>query len=345
MNHREVLIGTVCTAVTAESAGTNHEVRASRWDQAFLSCWQITLDRALWESDQTTALFVLGGCDCAIAEIAKLNLPTSAIAYFDDSVPGPHFGRFMAECWNVDRERISKIDNAMEFAKRTIDANDRVVLLGNFSAPFASHMLFSLAALARDMNRPVIAIGGTPAPGVQGEIRMQRGWTCIEELRRIGCCVTTVPEVNFDSDQFDQSESMTTSPQLGVDEGSPYCRALELALNQFDFDVASISEDVLTSTFSAGNLVSLGWGDSTNGYDAATATNIALANGYGLSEPNNCDITTQVLVTSNSDEILEQLRTSTESVSDAIGTTIPIYFGASHNPRVTNNALQVTVFR
>ena len=71
MNHREVLIGTVCTAVTAESAGTNHEVRASRWDQAFLSCWQITLDRALWESDQTTALFVLGGCDCAIAEIAR----------------------------------------------------------------------------------------------------------------------------------------------------------------------------------------------------------------------------------------------------------------------------------
>lgn len=345
MNRSEILIGTVCTAIAADAVGVNREVCAPNLDQELLSCWGITPNRALKESDQRTALFVLGGCDCAIAEIAKLNLPTSAIAYFDDSVPGPDFGRFMAECWNVDSERISKIDNAMEFAKRAIDANDRVVLLGNFSAPFASEMLVSLATMARDMNRPVVAIGGTPAPGVKGEIRRERGWTCIEELRRIGCCVTTVPEVDFYSDQLDQASPITASTQFGVDEGSPYCRALELALNEVDFSVAAVGDDVLASTFSAGKFVSLGWGYSTNGDDATLATNMALTNGYGLSNHDNRNVTTQVLVTSNSDEILTQLRTSIDAISETIETEAPIYFGASRTARVTNKALQVTVFR
>ena len=206
-------------------------------------------------------------------------------------------------------------------------------------------MLVSLATMARHTNRPVVAIGGTPAPGAQGAIRTQRGWTCIEQLRRIGCCVTTVPEVDFYSDQFEQADSVAASTLRGVDEGSTYCRALELALNQVEFTVASIGEDVLTSKFSAGNLVSLGWGYAANGDDAAVAANMALANGYRLSKHDNRSVSAQVLVTSSSDEILAQLITSTEIIIDAIGKSAPVYFGASRNAHVANKALQVTVFR
>jgi len=278
MDRREVLIGSVCATLATEALSNARwlpdKVPSAFNLEEFVSCWQITIDRALKESDQRTALFVLGGCDCAIAEIAKLNFPISNITYFDNSVPGPDFGRFMADCWQVNRKRISKIDNAMEFAKRTIDTNARVILLGNFSAPFASQMLVSLATMARDVDRAVIAIGGAPAPGVQGEIRTQRGWTCIEALQRIGCCVTTVPEVDFDSNPFDHLKSATESTPIGIDEGSPYCRALELALNEVKFSFASIDDDVLASTFSKGNFVSLGWGLSTNGYDACWVASV-----------------------------------------------------------------------
>lgn len=349
MDRREVLIGTVCATLTTDALSN------ARWlpdkvatvvsDEEFLSCWQITIDRALKEIDRRTALFVLGGCDCAIAEIVKLNLPIGTIAHIDDSVAGPDCARYMAECWNVSRECVNKIDNAMEFAKQAIDANDRVALLGNFSAPFSSQMLVSLATMARDVNRPVIAIGGAPKPGVQGEIRTQRGWTCIEALQRIGCCVTTVPEVDFESNPFDHLESAIESTPIGIDEGSPYCRALELALNEVEFSVASIDDDVLASTFGTGNFVSLGWGFSANGCDAKMATNMALSSGYGFSERGNDDVAMHVLVTSNSDKVLTQLKTSTEMVSDAIGAAAPIRFGASHSVRMRDDAVQITVFR
>ena len=349
MDRREVLVGAFCATVTTEALShaqwLRRDVAAAFSSSMLQNCWQITLDHAAKESDQRTALFVLGGCDRAIPEIAKLNLPIGMIAYFDDSVPGPEFSSFIAECWNIDRKRISKIDDATAFAKQAIDANDRIVLLGNFSAPFASQMLVSLATMARHTNRPVVAIGGTPAPGAQGEIRTQRGWTCIEELRRIGCCVTTVPEVDFYSDQFEQVDSVAASKLLGVDEGSPYCRALELALNQVDFTIASIGEDVLASKFSAGSLMSFGWGYAANGDDAAVAANMALVNGYGLSKHDNRNVSAHILVTSSGDEILAHLRTSTEIISDAIGKSAPVYFGASRNARVANKALQVTVFR
>ena len=72
---------------------------------------------------------------------------------------------------------------------------------------------------------------------------------------------------------------------------------------------------------------------------------MALVNGCGLSKNDNRNVSAQVLVTSSGDEILAQLRASTEIISDAIGKSAPVYFGASHNARVANKALQVTVFR
>ena len=349
MNRKKMLIGAFCATVTADAVShaprLPSNVAAASSSRMLQNCWQMTVDSAVKNRDEKTALFVLGACASAIAEIAKLNLPMSTIAYFDDSLCCPEVRRYSAEYWDVDYERIAHIDNPMEFAKRTIDANDRIILLGNFSAPFASQMLVSMATMARHTNRPVVAVGGTPAPGAQGEIRTQRGWTCIEELRRIGCSVTTVPEVDFCSDQFEQVDSVAASKLLGVDEGSPYCRALELALNQVDFTVASIDDDVLASKFSAGNFVSLGWGYAANGDDAAVAANMALVNGYGLSKHDNPNVSAHILVTSSGDEILAHLRTSTEIISDAIGKSAPVYFGASRNARVANKALQVTVFR
>lgn len=309
------------------------------------NCWELSARRRSRARSPRVALFVLGACEHALAEIDTLHMPLSSVAYLDDSIPGPSFGDYTAEYWKVDRKRIRKIDNAIEFAKRAIDANDRVVLIGNFSAPFASDMLVSLATMARDMNRPVVVIGGAPAPGAQGEIRTQRGWTCIDALQRIGCCVTTVPELDFVSNQVDHLDSVIESTPIGIDEGSPYCRALELALNEVAFSVASIDDDVLASTFGEGNFVSLGWGFSANGCDAAMATNMALAGGNRLSGRGDGDVTMQVLVTSNSDNVLTQLRTSAEMVSDAIGAATPIHFGASHSDRMTDKAVQVTAFR
>ena len=352
MNRRQLLGGAACGTISANVAAVSETsrkpckmTRARAPTAMRRHCWHISPKRAIVDGGTRNALFVFGACERAIAEIDFLDLPLTGITILSDSLAGPGYEEHASELYGMRAGRLNNLSSPLESVKRSMRENDRVVLLGNFSAPFASQILVSLATMARDMGRPVIAIGGTPAPGVQGEIRTQRGWTCIEELRRIGCCVTTVPEVDFYSAQLDKAAPITASTQPSVDEGSPYCRALELALNQVDFGVASIGEDVLTSKFSAGNFVSLGWGYSASGDDAATAANMALANGYGLSEGSNRDITTQVLVTSNDDEILAQLRTSTEAVSDAIGTSAPIYFGASHSARVTNNALQVTVFR
>ena len=222
MNRRQLLLATASSAIVTTKTTAAASVAApniEKFAHQPIVGWQIELSSDTREVDSHTALFVLGKCECAVPEIAKLNLPISTIGYLDGSVHWPSSGDFFAEGWNIGRKRISKIDDAMEFAKRTIEANNRVILLGNFSAPFASEMLATLAKMARHTNRPVVAIGGTPAPGAHGEIRTQRGWTCIEELRRIGCCVTTVPEVDFYSDQFEQVDSVAASTLRGVDEG------------------------------------------------------------------------------------------------------------------------------
>ena len=231
MNRRQLLITTLSSAMAVKQTTAAPSVVApniKKFTHRPIIGWQIEFLSGVCNVDSRTALFVLGKCECAVPEIAKLDLPISTVGYLDGSVHSPSSGDFFAEGWNIDRKRISKIDDAMEFAKRAIDANDRVVVLGNFSAPFASEMLVSLATMARHTNRPVVAIGGTPAPGAQGEIRTRRGWTCIEELRRIGCCVTTVSEVDFYSDQFEQVDSVAASTLRGVNEGSPYAAHLSL---------------------------------------------------------------------------------------------------------------------
>ncbi len=198
MKRRTILTGTVSAVIAAKTPAISASGEAPLCaldNDPPSNCWEVRARRRSRERSPRVALFVLGACQHALAEIDTLDLPLSSVAYLDDSIPGRSFGDFTAECWKVDRKRISKIDNAMQFANRAIDANDRVVLIGNFSAPFASNMLVSLATMARDMNRPMVVIGGAPAPGAQGEIRTQRGWTCIDALQRIGCCVTTSPLV------------------------------------------------------------------------------------------------------------------------------------------------------
>ena len=190
MNRRQLLIATLSSAIAVKQATAAASVAApniEKFAHRPIIGWQIELPSGVRKVGCRNVLFVLGKCECAVPEIAKLNFPISTVGYLDGSVHSPSLGDLFADIWSVDRKRISKIDDAMEFAKRTIDANDRIILFGNFSAPFASEMLVSLATMARHTNRPVVAIGGTPASGAQGEIRTQRGWTCIEELRRIGC--------------------------------------------------------------------------------------------------------------------------------------------------------------
>ena len=157
MNRRQLLLVTASSAiaVTKTTAATSvAALNIEKFTHQPISGWQIEFSSGVREIGSRTALFVLGKCECAVPEIAKLDLPISTVGYLDGSVHSPSSGDFFAEGWNINRKRISKIDDAIGFAKRTIDANDRVILLGNFSAPFASEMLATLAKMARHTNIP-----------------------------------------------------------------------------------------------------------------------------------------------------------------------------------------------
>ncbi len=343
MNRREVLIGTVCMAIATRAVASSGDLSTPSRDEAYAGGWAIACDNPISERSQRVAVFALGKCGDAIAEIDRLALRLSTLAYFSGSMYGSNAEAFLGEIWNVDRARIVKVEDALALALRAATKCDRVVLLGNFSAPFASRILFKLAMVARDLHLPVVAIGGVPAPGVQGDVRTRRGWQCIDELLRIGCCVTTVPEVDFEVDQLGETKAPTAINPLQVNEGSPYCRALELCLNQIRFSAASFGSDLIASTFSSGRFVSLGWGYCANG-DAMKATNMALKNAYALATNRRGRAATKVLLTSSSAEILSLLLVSTGIVSDAIGKAVPLYFAASGSSGLSDNALQVSVF-
>lgn len=232
MNRREILIGSVCVAISVTARGSGRGAFSSPTHQSIGDGCVISTHSGLSVLDKGTAVFVFGCCESAISEITRLGLSLRTVAYFGGSTHGPNAEALLAGLWTVPREGIRKIDNTSEFVDWVVENHDRVALIGNFSAPFASRMLVLIAAKARKLNSKVFAIGAVPSPGVQGAIRVRRGWVCIEALRRIGCCVVTVPEVEFDIDGANATTSSATSMALPVNEGSLYCRALEGALNQ-----------------------------------------------------------------------------------------------------------------
>ena len=258
MNRREILIGSVCGAISAKADSTKLELFPSSTQQSFGNGCIISTKYSLSSCRQRTAVFVIGRCESAIPEITRLDLPIHTLAYFEGSVYGPNVEALFADAWSISHESVDKVDDVMRFVKRTVATHNRFVIIGNFSAPFASSLLFSVAAKARSIHHPVFAIGGLPAPGAYGSARTQWGWTCIRALRRIGCCVITVPEVDFESERSDETRSTPKQPNHSVNEGSPFCRALQLALNEVKYSTIAFDNDLLAATFRAGEVVSLG---------------------------------------------------------------------------------------
>ena len=343
MNRREILIGSVCGALSAKANSTELEFFPSSSQQSLGNGCIISTKYSLSSCRQRTAVFVIGRCESAIPEITRLGLPIQTLAYFEGSAYGPNVEAIFADAWNLSHESVDKVDDVMRFVKRAVAIHNRFVIIGNFSAPFASSLLFSIAAQARSIDHPVFAIGEIPAPGAYGSARTQWGWTCIRELRGIGCCVITVPGVDFDSEPSGETSTTNRFVSQSINEGSRFCRALELALNEVKYSGVGFDDYVLACTLSVGNVVRLGWGYCANG-GAIEATSMALNSRreFAMNEA-GVDIT-KLLVTTNRNEILTLLRTITGFVSDAVGERTAIHFAVGSSSGRIDNSLQVTVF-
>lgn len=342
MNRREILIGSLCAALSAEAFGSNRAAGCLPPDQSLGHGCVISTDGDSCEGGQRTAVIVLGRCDVAIPEITRLGLSIGTLAYFEGSTYGPNAEAGFAEAWAVDRACMRKVENTHGFVLWVTENHERVAILGNFSAPFATRMLGLIAEEARRANVAVFAIGAVPSAGAEGLVRTQRGVGCIEVLLRIGCCVVTVPEVTFDVDLGDGADSFAESRLPSVNEGSPYCRALELALNEVQYNAASFEDGLMSATFRSGNPVSLGWGYCEHG-DTGLATRMALAS-YGTETKRKVS-GTQVLVTSNDNKVLNHLLVSTRIVWTLIDSDASINFASNQWRGGKHHSLQVTIFQ
>ena len=343
MSRRDFLIGSVCSAISATAYSTKLDLLPSSTQQSLGNGCIISTKHSLSLSHQRTAVFVIGRCESAIPEITRLGLPIHTLAYFEGSVYGPNVEALFADAWNISHESVGKVDDVMRFVKRAVATHNRFVIIGNFSAPFASSLLSSIAAKARSIHHPVFAIGGLPAPGAYGSARTQWGWTCIRELRRIGCCVITVPEVTFDSERLAETSTTNQFASQSINEGSPFCRAVELAINEGNYNDVAFDDALLAATFSTGKVVSLGWGYCANG-DAMRATKMALISRHEFAINELSRDATKLLVTSNSAEKLILLRTSTEFISDAVGKRTAIHFALGRSSGRIDKGVQATVF-
>ena len=342
MNRREILIGSVCGAISAKADSTKCELLSLSTQQSLGNGCIVSTKRRCSSGGQRTAVFVMGRCASAIAEITRLGLPIHTLAYFDGSVYGPNVAALFAEAWNISSESVDKIDDVTRFLHWAVATHTRFVIIGNFSAPFASSLLFHIAKKARLIDHPVFAIGGLPAAGAYGSTRTQWGWTCIRELRRIGCCVITVPEVEFEAERSDATRSTHQQVHHSFNEGSPFCRAIQLALNEVMYGPVAFDDDLLAATFKTGKVVSLGWGYSDCG-DAATATRMALNNSGGIAATNCAPA--KVLVLSQRKGSLDVLRTSTDMIFKAICGGTPLQFAMTDYCEPTSSKLQITLFR
>ena len=152
MNRREILIGSVCVAISVTARGSGRGAFSSPTHQLIGDGCVISTHSGLSVLDKGTAVFVFGCCESAISEITRLGLSLRTVAYFGGSTHGPNAEALLAGLWTVPREGIRKIDNTSEFVDWVVENHDRVALIGNFSAPFASRMLVLIAAKARKLN-------------------------------------------------------------------------------------------------------------------------------------------------------------------------------------------------
>lgn len=247
VNRREILIGSLCAALSAAARSSNRTAGQLPSDESLGDGCVVSTDGGSSALGQRTAVFVLGRCDVAISEITRLGLSIRTLAYFEGSTYGPNAEAGFADVWNVGRKRIRKVKNTYRLVEWVAENHDRVAILGNFSAPFASRMLDFIARKARRAGMPVFAIGAAPSAGAEGLVRTQRGLNCIANLRRLGCCVVTVPDVDFDLDESNETVACTESKTLQVNEGATYCRALELALKQVHISVVAFDIGQITS--------------------------------------------------------------------------------------------------
>lgn len=341
MNRREILISSLCAALPVEAFSSNRAASYSSHDQSLGDGCVISTDGSSCADGQRTAVIVLGRCDFAIPEITRLGV-SSTLAYFGGSTFGPNAEAYFAEWWNAGSELIRKVENTQGFIEWVAENHDRVAILGNFSAPFACRMLGLIAEKARRASVAVFAIGAVPSAGAEGLVRTQRGLNCIANLLQLGCCAITVPEVDFGLDFVDGADSFAGSINLGVNDGSPYCRALELALDEVQYSAASFENDLMQDTFACGRLVSLGWGYCGHG-NAELATRMALAND-GMFTKGKVG-PTQVLVTSNDGRILNQLLASTNVVWSSISIDSSINFAADQCRVDERQSVQVIIFQ
>ena len=100
MNRRRLLLATASSAIATTKTTAAASVAApniEKFAHQPIVGWQIELSSDTREVDSNTALFVLGKCECAVPEIAKLNLPISTIGYLDGSVHWPSSGDFFVD--------------------------------------------------------------------------------------------------------------------------------------------------------------------------------------------------------------------------------------------------------